>query len=419
MKRAFSGIAEHLNASVRFSTDELSTLAKVSTWARWFVILASFGIMGFEADYTNTQLVVAFTGATVVAVVNAVFHFVIWRKRSLRWQWLVSLGLLDIAIVTLMIGIRGGLDSYYHVAYFPVLAMFAMIFSSFRLVVAVTALTILTYVLTALFTGDGIQTELAEDRDLYVRVVFLLPVVVAVYAVATFERSGRRGALQREQTLLNDRLELSQTIHDTAAQAAYMIGLGVDEAIQLAGGTNSELNKTLRATSSLTKSVMWELRGPIDVGRIFEGAGLSEVLRAHILTFNAITSMETELEIEGVEPSLPVEVRTRLFSIAHNSLANAFRHSSASQIRVQLQFGDRTARLAISDDGIGLPDDYESRGQGFRNMRRDAELIGGQLQVDSPESGTGTTVACVIEADQAWLPIATDGSPQHRGSSGR
>ena len=405
MKRLFSGIAQHLNASVRFSTDELSTLAKISAWARWFVILASYGIMGFENDYTDTQLVVAFTGGAVVAVVNATFHFVIWRRRTLRWQWLVAMGLLDIAIVTTFVGIRGGLDSYYYVAYFPVLAMFAMIFSSFRLVVAVTGLTILTYVLTALFTGDGVQADLAEDRDLYVRVVFLLPVVIAVYAVATYERSGRRGALQREQALLNDRLELSQTIHDTAAQAAYMIGLGISEATRLAGTSNTELSETLEATSSLTRSVMWELRQPIDAGALFEGATLSRALRAHVLTFDAISSMTTELEIEGEEPPLPVDTRTRLFSIAHNSLANALRHSSASRLTIRLQFDDDAVQLTVSDDGVGLPDDYESRGRGFSNMRRNAERIGGQLLIESPGKDQGTTIACTIPANTSWTPI--------------
>ena len=408
MKSAISGIAEHLSASVRFSNSELWTLANISACTRWFVIVASLGILAFRSDYTNTQITVALSGAAFALAVNAVFHFAIWKRSPLRWQWLAAMGILDIALVTLMIGIRGGLDSYYYVAYFPVLAVFAVIFTSFRLLLVVTSLTTLAYVLTALLTGDGVQTALAEDRDLYVRVVFFLPVVVAVNMVARYERSGRRGALQREQALVEDRLELSQKIHDTAAQAAYMIGLGINEAVHLAGRTNRELNQTLEATAALTKSVMWELRGPIDVGRVFEGAALGHVLRAHILTFNSITSIATELEVEGDEPFLPVEVRTRLFSIAHNSLANAFRHSSASQIKVHLQCSEQEVLLAISDDGIGLPDDYESRGHGVGNMRRDAEQIGGRFEIESPGRGQGTIVACTIEIDPAWQPVESD-----------
>ena len=400
MKRLFSGIAQHLNASVRFSADELRTLANISAWARWFVVAASFGLIGFRNDYTDIQFIVMMSGVAVEIVVNTVFHFAVWKRRRLRWQWLLAMAILDLALATLMIGIRGGLDSYYYVVYFPILAVFAVVFTSFRIVAMFTVLTIVAYVLATLLTGDGIQTELAEHRDLYIRLVFLLPVVVSINAVAKFERSGRRGALQREQALVNDRLELSQTIHDTAAQAAYMIGLGINEAIRIAGTSNTELNRTLEGTASLTKSVMWELRQPIDAGALFEGAALGRVLRAHILTFNAITAMTTELEIEGDEPSLPMDTRARLFSIAHNSLANALRHSAAGQVTVRLQFSDESVSLTVSDDGVGLPDDYESRGQGFSNMRRDAELIGGELRVES--SGGGTTVTCAVAADRTW-----------------
>ena len=393
-------MAGHLDSSVRFSTDELWILAHVSAWVRWFMLAASFALLLWRPDYSTMQITVALAGVGAGCALNGVFHFAVWTRRRLRWQWLLAMGVLDLAAVTLMIAIRGGLDSYYYVAYFPVLAVLAVIFTSFRFIVAITSLTILAYVLTASFAGDGIQTGLAEDKELYVRVVFLLPVVVAVNAVARYERSGRRRAQEREQALLSDRLELSQTIHDTAAQAAYSVGLGIDQAISLAGTANAELTETLRGTATFTKSAMWELRRPIDVGQIFEGDQLGPVLRAHVGTFNTITSIPTELEIEGAEPALPVEVRARLFSIAHNALTNAFRHSAATRVCVRLQFSDQTLGLTVSDDGAGLPDGYESRGHGLRNMRRDAELIGGQLLVESAGAGEGTTVTCTIEWDR-------------------
>ena len=52
--------------------------------------------------------------------------------------------------------------------------------------------------------------------------------------------------------------------------------------------------------------------------------------------------------------------------------------------------------MSIADDGIGLADDYADRGHGFRNMRKEAERMGGTLEVIPGGSGRGTTVACVI-----------------------
>lgn len=54
--------------------------------------------------------------------------------------------------------------------------------------------------------------------------------------------------------------------------------------------------------------------------------------------------------------------------------------------------------MTVSDDGIGLPEDYARRGHGFRNMRIDAERMGGALVVES--NGNGTTVRCTVPIEQ-------------------
>ena len=43
----------------------------------------------------------------------------------------------------------------------------------------------------------------------------------------------------------------------------------------------------------------------------------------------------------------------------------------------------------MSDDGVGLPDDYEERGDSFENMRTYAERLGGRLVVRAQGTGRG------------------------------
>ena len=193
-------------------------------------------------------------------------------------------------------------------------------------------------------------------------------VAATVNLISSFERSRWRAAVER--ALQRERIKLSQAIHDTAAQTAFMIGLGIDAAKQVAGDSNEELTARLDATSRLSKTAVWQLRHPIDMGRIFEGSELGGTLDSHVATFSTITS--AELTQKGVEPPLSVEVRSLLFTTAHNALANAFRHAGASRVLVDLDFGRDELRLSVSDDGVGLPDDYEEGGHGFANMRADA-----------------------------------------------
>ena len=101
----------------------------------------------------------------------------------------------------------------------------------------------------------------------------------------------------------------------------------------------------------------------------------------------------------GLERSLSAVTRSTLFSIAHNALTNTFRHAQASKVVVGVKFQERGLWLSVSDDGIDLPDDYDGRGNGFRNVRSDAERMGGRLDVESDMSGRGTTLTCVIAHD--------------------
>ena len=118
------------------------------------------------------------------------------------------------------------------------------------------------------------------------------------------------------------------------------------------------------------------------------------MLWSHTETFAKVTSVPAEMFQKGIEPPLAVETRARLFSIAHNALTNAFRHAQASRVEVRLDFEADGIRLSISDDGVGLPDDYAERGRGFSGMRADAERLGGRLSVVAGGRDQGTTVTC-------------------------
>ena len=300
--------------------------------------------------------------------------------------------------------------------YYPALAAFAVVFASFRLSFAWVTVTAVLYAALSLTLYEGVDFEDSLEKVLFIRIVTMYAVVAAVNLIFRLERIRRREAVERERELQRERIELSQTIHDTIAQSAYMIGIGVETAIELADdqlkaghvkpsnapdgvSAGDELIAKLRATHALSKSTMWELRHPIDAGPIFEGRELSRVLRSHASTFTTITSIPAQVVQTGREPCLSTVTRGLLFSIAHNAMTNAFRHSRARKVTIALDYGDDSLRMSVSDDGIGLPGDYAERGHGFRNMSTDAERMGGHLEAAPGESGRGTTVTCTVPYD--------------------
>ena len=304
---------------------------------------------------------------------------------------------------------QGGFPGFAFVAYYPALALFVVVFTSLWLGLAWTTMTAITYSLVCVTVGPGLDIVAGHEKELLVRIAAMYAVVLCVSLIARFERGKRRAAVGRERELMRERIELSQSVHDTMAQSAYMIGLGIDAAKQAARESRDDLEDRLEATSLLSKTAIWQLRHPIDLGRIFEGRDLGRTLGSHVATFTTVTSVRAELQQTGAEPPLSIETRSMLFSIAHNALTNAFRHAGASRVYVRLDFGEERIRISVSDDGVGLPDDYEERGHGFANMARLAKRLGGRLVVEPGGPYGGASVAC--EAPTANLLQRRDRMP--------
>lgn len=248
----------------------------------------------------------------------------------------------------------------------------------------------------SLLVGAGLDVGGKEEEVLVFRIFCMYAVVLGVNLVVWRERARRQDSEERQRALLEQGLEMSQVIHDTVAQTAYTLRLGVDTARRLAGESNKELSGSLSALSVLSRSIVWELRRPIDTGLVFEGTGLTETLRVHAETFGRVASVSTEVAQLGEEPPLPVEVRAGLFSVAHNALTNALLHSEADQVDIILEFGEEWVRLSITDNGVGLPEGYARRGRGFTGMEADAARMDGTLVVGPGSSGGGTTVICQV-----------------------
>lgn len=380
--------------------DELHYPVTVFAWVRWFIFVACVFQLVYRPVPNYSTLGWYILCLFIVVAVNGYIHYCLRTDYKLSLLCMLLLSALDVVLITVAMVVGGGFSHFFfYLLYYPSLAWFSVFFSSFRLSFAWVTLVAVIYTTVSLTTGGGLDLEAQDDQALIARIIVMYAVVASVSLVARSERLKRLEALARERELHRQRIEMSQTIHDRIAQSAYTLGLGLEAAIEKADRSNPELIGKLEAMWALTKSTMWSLRHPIDGGQIFSGSKLSEVLAAHTDTFTVITSIPAVLVLHGVEPQLSTVTRSLLFSIAHNALTNAFRYACAANVSVSLKFGMDVLCMSVSDDGIGLPDDYAVRGHGFRNMRADAERLGGSLEVES--NGNGTTVSCTVPHEMA------------------
>ena len=349
--------------------DGLGLITRTFVWARWFIV--AFGLVLWvyrPVDWLETYTLYL-PGLLLLIGLNGYTHYRLATKQAVTRGWILANATLDVLILSRAIAIGGGFShQFLYLLYYPQLAGYAVVLTSFRLTMACATFVAVLYLAISLTVGDGIDTAATEERALFARILVMYAVAAIVNIIARFERARWRQAVERERDLQRERVEFSQTIHDTTAQSAYMIGLGIDTARAQAGDTNPELAATLDATSRLSRSAIWELRHPIHMGGIYEGRALSSALRSHASSFTNVTSVPCELTQTGVEPPLSTETRGLLFSIAHNALTNAYRHAEASRVAIHLACGKDEVRLSVLDDGVGLPTDYARHGRGFENM---------------------------------------------------
>jgi two-component system sensor kinase FixL len=114
-----------------------------------------------------------------------------------------------------------------------------------------------------------------------------------------------------------------------------------------------------------------------------------------------------------VKPSFRIEddaAAAHLYRIAREAVINANKHAQAREIIVKLQRSRREMVLHVIDNGIGFPKDLKpQQGLGYHIMKYRAQLMGGRLEIDSPQTG-GTRVSC-------YLPIRV--SPSRNAKNGQ
>ena len=385
-------------------TDGLRNVATIAVRVHWFILPVLFFELLYRPYfvYAGVARFVPFPLLLLALIgFNGYLHYRLLTARPITWRLIVALCVLDVILVSTALALSDGFNhSFLHLFYYPALAGLAALFTSFRTTMAWVTMASVIYLVISLMVGDGIDMGAGDEKALLARIAIMYLVVAAVNLATGFERMRWRRAVERERALQRERVDLSRAIHDTAAQSAYMIGLGIDTAKALVGDANSEVTATLQETSRLSRSLIWELRHPINMGGIFEGRELNRALRSHASSFTNVTSVPARMTHAGVEPELSMEAKSLLFSIAHNALTNAYRHAEANNVTIDLEYSGEHDRLSISDDGIGLPDDYEQRGNGFANMNRAAEQLGGRLIVDKKGVFGGATVTCLIPRAQ-------------------
>jgi signal transduction histidine kinase/ligand-binding sensor domain-containing protein len=224
----------------------------------------------------------------------------------------------------------------------------------------------------------------------------------------------RRLATQFNMTLdarVSERTRIARELHDTLLQSFQGLLLRFQSASNLLPARPVEAKQRLdnaldHAAAAITegRDAVQGLRSSVTETNELRG-GIIAIGKELVTSSPNVEAPTIKVEIEGGSRQLNPLVRDEVLRIAAEALRNAFRHSGARCITVDLRYETRQFRLSIRDDGKGVDEETIKRGQaghfGLHGMRERAEVVGGRLDLWS-KPNAGTQVELSIPAGIAY-----------------
>lgn len=236
--------------------------------------------------------------------------------------------------------------------------------------------------------------------------------------LSRFEIAGRNHSLivlqdvserkQLERAILlavnREQYRIGNDLHDGLGQELTGIALMLRG---VAGRLTTEYPAILPEIESITKLVSNAIENTRALARglspvNLERGGLQDALEG--LAMNAFELYGVQVafshRIQGSKP-LGAELANHLYRIAQEAIRNAVRHGQARTIRLHLGVTRGKVSLAITDDGIGIPERaMDAAGMGLKIMRYRARMLGGEVHFERVEpTGTRVVCECPIERD--------------------
>jgi len=201
-----------------------------------------------------------------------------------------------------------------------------------------------------------------------------------------------------------ERYRIARDLHDHLGQQLTGIRLALADLHQCSDGSAA-----IREKVELAQEKALALDRDVSLlaiglrGSSLKERGLAAELQNLVTEWSRNFQVSAQFQIVGARDDgrLPDEVEVHLYRIAQEALNNTFKHASAGNVSVVLNFSDRGVRLLIEDDGVGFdpsraPDhSLNGHGMGLMGMRERADLIGADLEIDS-KPGVGTSVFVTV-----------------------
>ena len=189
-----------------------------------------------------------------------------------------------------------------------------------------------------------------------------------------------------------ERQRMAEDIHDGPAQVLTNAIFQVEYLDRMLDAEDRAAHSELTFLRDMLREGLDEVRGLItDLRPPVVDVGLATALAEAAHKLEERHGIAVEVAVDGIDERLTAAARASVLRIVQESLQNVRKHAAASRVSIGLE-GDA---LVIADNGRGFDlmrlASSAGRNFGLQFMRERAELMGGQLQIESRQ-GEGTRI---------------------------
>jgi signal transduction histidine kinase/ligand-binding sensor domain-containing protein len=205
----------------------------------------------------------------------------------------------------------------------------------------------------------------------------------------------------RYEAVLEERNRIAREMHDTVIQGCTSTS-ALLEAVKSrrptleaeTGALFEKARKQVRVAVDEARKAVWNLRRGENASPEI-GPLLDQIARQA----SQLSRVPVKFDTLGKSVPLDVDAEHVLLMVAREAVYNAVRHAQPKEVRIQVQFAEKTVRLEVADDGCGFdPSDitvFEHDHFGLIGMRERVERVGGRFSVDSAVS-RGTRICAEV-----------------------
>ena len=201
-----------------------------------------------------------------------------------------------------------------------------------------------------------------------------------------------------------ERKSISRELHDVIAQTLVGINVHVSSLASTGPGHDHEFQQKIERTRQMVEQSVSSVHQFARELRptMLDDLGLIPALQSSMQVFMEETGVRVRLQASAGVEQISDALRTVLYRVAQEALANVARHAAATEVEIRLLTLAGGITMEIQDNGKGFavegsPGAKKSRRLGLLGMRERIEMVGGTLKLISAP-GMATTVIAEFPA---------------------